>query len=105
MGRVSKVILDRINESLRATTKVNQLRNTTAVIDWFISLADQQSQTFMVFGITSISQKLLIAPLASTKSRLPISELDCNHARLSVLFSIDTPWTKQANVNSYFGQL
>ncbi|KAJ8043586.1 hypothetical protein HOLleu_10756 [Holothuria leucospilota] len=42
-GRVSKVILDRMIEILRAATKVNQWRNTSSMIDWFSSLKDKQS--------------------------------------------------------------
>ena len=35
IGRISKVILDKINSSLIKRLKVNQWKNTQSVIEWF----------------------------------------------------------------------
>ena len=44
LGKISKQILDRVNAKVIAATKINQWKNTPAVIDWFntISLGAQR---------------------------------------------------------------
>ena len=36
--KVSKLMLERINTEIREKTKVNQWRNTSAVLEWFNSM-------------------------------------------------------------------
>ena len=63
LGRVSKQILERVNQKIRSYTKFRQWRNTQAVIDWFDSLEEKQSLSFLTFDIVefypSISEQLL----------------------------------------------
>ena len=42
-GLVSKIILDRINNAVRAATAVNQWRSSTAVLEWFRNTGKRQA--------------------------------------------------------------
>ena len=35
IGKINKIILDRVNNDLSASTRYNQWRSSKAVIDWF----------------------------------------------------------------------
>jgi hypothetical protein len=63
LGRVSKKMLDRINNEIRLKTHPNQWTNTADVIKWFGNLEDKNHLKFLVFDIVdfypSISQELL----------------------------------------------
>ena len=67
LGRVSKQILEEINDKVRAAAKLNQWKNTYAVINWFRNLQGNQALTFVVFDIVdfypSIAEKLLTCAL------------------------------------------
>lgn len=104
LGRVSKKILERINNTVRTQTKVNQWRNTTAVIEWFKSLTNKSSLSFVIFDIAdyypSISEALLLKALEYAKQFAPITEQEENtimHARKSLLFDKNIPWRKKTN--------
>ena len=51
IGRISKVILDKINSSLIKQLKVNQWKNTQNVIEWFMKTEEKSKQKFIVFDI------------------------------------------------------
>ena len=53
IGKISKVILDRINRAVRNHTNVNQWKDTSTVFDWFKNIPDKKSCYFMVFDIES----------------------------------------------------
>ena len=58
VGRISKVILDRINKELKEKLKVNQWKSSKdVVINWFSSINNKNSHTFTVFDIKEFSQK------------------------------------------------
>ncbi len=63
LGKVSKVVLDEINNSIRDSTKVNQWKNSHSVIEWFNSLENKSNCMFLTFDIVefypSITQELL----------------------------------------------
>ena len=102
MGIISKKILDRVNSKVRATTNVNQFRNTQAAIDWFRGIRDKPSHQFIVFDIESfypsITEDLLARSLdyASQFDTITDDERDIiMHARKSFLFSSNKAWIKQ----------
>ena len=37
IGKISKVILDKIKQQIQLITKVNQWKDTSSVIEWFIN--------------------------------------------------------------------
>ena len=53
IGRISKNILDKINPRVIQETKVNQWKNTNAVIAWFKSLPDKRRLLFANFDVES----------------------------------------------------
>ena len=63
IGKISKDILDRINNKIKRTTNFNQWKNTTSVIDWFKKIENKHQYNFICFDMVefypSISQDLL----------------------------------------------
>ena len=63
LGKISKQILDRVNAKVIAATKINQWKNTSAVIDWFNTIENKEKHSFICFDIVefypSISESLL----------------------------------------------
>ena len=72
LGKVSKIILDDINNRLRSKLHVNQWQNSTSVIDWFNSISNKPSHVFLSFDIVefypSITESLLDEVVAWAKS-------------------------------------
>ena len=71
VGRISKVLLDNINNEVRCKTNLNQWRSTKSVIDWFQNLDAQRNTKFIKFDIVnfypSISENLLEDAIAFAK--------------------------------------
>ena len=67
IGRISKKILKEINRKLVTTTKVNQWKNTSSVLQWFKQLTKKRDSAFICFDVVefypSITEKLLIRAL------------------------------------------
>ncbi|PIK40960.1 hypothetical protein BSL78_22189 [Apostichopus japonicus] len=103
MGRVSKQILDRINNNIRAKISVNQWRNTASVLKWFNGLNEKSKLTFLIFDIVdfypSISEDLLSKCLTWAKTYDNIRDIEyaaIKHARRSLLYdNKGTPWVKR----------
>ena len=101
LGKVSKIILDDINNRLRSKLHVNQWQNSTSVIDWFNFIINKPSHVFLSFDIVefypSISESLLDEVIAWGKSltNIPDDQLAViKHARKSLLFYNDKTWVK-----------
>ena len=62
-GKISKLILDKVNTHLRTILNVNQWRNTQNVIEWFGNIEQKSRHSFISFDIVdfcpSISGNLL----------------------------------------------
>ena len=107
-GKLSKIILDKINSNLRKILNLNQRKNTQNVIEWFGNIKEKHRHNFISFDIVdfypSISENLLDQAL-SWASNLAIITKDeisiIKHARKSVLFNDGKPWTKKDS-NSLF---
>ena len=101
IGRISKNLLDNINQQLRSTLKINQWKNTQSVVDWFKNLKNKKRLKFVVFDIEnfypSISEKLLTDALNFAKGKVKIKKIDYDtimHARKSLLYKQGEPWMK-----------
>ena len=101
MGRVSKMVLDNINEELRKATGCNQWKNSKSVIDWFNAIPEKSNCSFVMFDIEefypSISEKLLKDSLefAETHVTIPSREKEVIfHCRKSLLCHNDESWIK-----------
>ena len=51
LGKVSKVILDEINERIRDATGYHQWKNSLSIIDWFKKISDKRNHSFLSFDI------------------------------------------------------
>ena len=80
LGKVSKVILDNINNNIRSATNVNQWKNSKSVIDWFQNIEGKPNNTFLSFDIVefypSITEDLLDRAIVWARSLITIPEED-----------------------------
>ena len=59
LGRISKVILAKINLNLRNATKVNQWKNTNDHISWFKCIKNKKNFKFISFNIKNFYPKTI----------------------------------------------
>ena len=102
LGRISKVILDKINLAIRKHFSFNQWKNTQNVKDWFNKIPPKKVHKFVAFDINefypSIKEQLLKEALDFAESYINITENDkkiINHARKSLLFIKQQTWIKK----------
>ena len=72
-GKLSKIILDKINSNLRKILNLNQWKNTQNVIEWFGNIKEKHRHSrFISFDIVdfypSISESLLDQALSSASN-------------------------------------
>ena len=108
LGKVSKVILDRINDNIRSRLRLNQWKNSHSVIEWFKKIQDKPNHTFLSFDIVefypSITEILLDRVIEWAKSLTHITDEEISiikHARKSLLFSGNTPWIKRCTESMF----
>ena len=53
VGKISKVILDKINNHIQKETSANQWKDTSSVIEWFVNIKKKERSSFMVYGTES----------------------------------------------------
>ena len=106
LGKLSKAILEKLNNKLRSTLNLNQWRNTSDVIQWFKNIKNKKSCTFTTFDIDefypSITERLLndAITFASNHTNINQDEKDIIfHCRKSLLFHDNNPWVKHGNNN------
>ena len=58
LGRISKVILDKINLAIREHFSFNQWKNTQNIIDWFNEIPNKKVHKFVVFDIKEFYQSI-----------------------------------------------
>ena len=104
IGKISKEILDRINNKITRATKFNQWKNTTSVIEWFKDIKNKQLHKFICFDIVefypSISQDLLNRALdfASHYDNITNDERNIiTHAKNSILIHKHLSWQKKGD--------
>ena len=77
IGRLSKVILDKINSSLIKPLKVNRWKNTQKIIEWFLKIEEKRKYNFTVFDIKDfyllIKEILLIKAINFAKKLVNIT--------------------------------
>ena len=82
IGRVSKIILDRINKKIRDLSKHQQWVCTDNVIEWFKGLGNKNKLHFLQFDIESfypsISENAVNNALLFAKDFCDISDEECN---------------------------
>ena len=53
IGKISKHVLDKVNQKLLSVTEVNQWKNSHSVIEWFRNIRNKINASFFVFDIES----------------------------------------------------
>ena len=78
IGKISKQLLDRINANVVSKLKLNQWKNTKAVLSWFNNIQHKDSSSFIAFDVVefypSISVELLDAALGFASKYVTISD-------------------------------
>ena len=78
IDKISKHILDKINQQMRSETEVNQWINSYEVIEWFKNIRNKSNESLFVFDTESfyrsISLKLLENAITFAKNIRNISE-------------------------------
>ena len=94
IGKISKHVLDKVNQKLLSVTEVNQWKNSHSVIEWFKNIRNKSNASFFVFDIESfyhsISLKLLEDAINFAKTVCNISEQDTSinmQARRTLFFN------------------
>ena len=94
IGKISKHVLDKVNQKLLSVTEVNQLKNSHSVIEWFKNIRNKSNASIFVFDIESfyhsISLKLLEDAINFAKTVCNISGRDTSinmQARRTLLFN------------------
>ena len=93
IGKISKEILDRINNKITSTSNFNQWKNTTSVIEWFKAIKNKQHHSF-------ISQDLLNRALDFASAYDNITSEERNiiiHAKNSILVHKHQSWQKKGD--------
>ena len=101
LGKVSKIILDEINNKLRSKLHVNQWKNTASVINWLIPLTINDIIEFY----PSITESLLDKVMTWARSLIDISNdhiTIIKHIRKSLLFHNYKVWVKNNTQHSPF---
>ena len=104
LGRISKVILEKVNKQLRTSLNLNQWKSTSNVIEWFTNIKEKHKHKFMMFDVKdfypSITEKLLHNAIKFAEKTLSISQKDKEiiyHSRKSLLFNKNESWVKKGD--------
>ena len=99
---ISKNILNKTNHQLRHSLRIDQWKDTSEVIEWFLKIPDKNRYKPAIFDIKdfypSISEKLFTNALKFAKEITDISREHLqimHHARKSLLFSNEKPSMKR----------
>ena len=83
VSKISKHVLDKVNQKLLSVTEVNQWKNSHSVIEWFKNTRNKSNASFFVFDIESfypsILLKLLDDAINFAKTVCNILEKDINN--------------------------
>ena len=102
LGKVSKSILENINQHLVKLLHVNQWKHSTSVIEWFRNIENKKNCNFIKFDIReyypSITETILDKALLFAKQHHDIPNDNTRlikHCRKSLLFSNNEAWKKK----------
>ena len=103
LGRISKLLLEKINQKISQKFELNQWKNTDTLLDWFKQIKNKHLYKFATFDIKqfypSIKECLLKNAIINFAGQhTEISEKDkaiIFHARKSLLFNGQHVWIKK----------
>ena len=104
LAKMSKAILDKINNEIRNRTKLKQWKNTGEVLDWYKKMSNKCNKIFIKFDIVnfypSITESILLKALAFAKKFTNINTEESEiilHSCKTVLYHGGSTWTKKGN--------
>ena len=102
IGKISKVLLDRINEKIILSVTMNQWKNTLAVLKWYNSIPNKTQCSIIQFDIVSfypsITWELMNKATEFAETIVDIPDEDLSvimQSRKTLLFSEKVPWVKK----------
>ena len=108
IGRVSKVILDKINTGLIEKLKVNQWKSSKAVINWFKGIKDKHRCSFLKFDVDnfypSITIELFTKAIEFARRHVQVTDEELRivmQARKTLLYHNGEPWTKKSDETDF----
>ena len=111
IGKISKDILDRINDQVRIKTNLNQFKSTNEVISWFKQLEGKDRRKFIKLDISSFYPSITLALLtdslnwARQYAHFTEEEKDIIiHCRRNFLFFQNDVYVKKENPDFDNGQ-
>ena len=91
--RISKKVIEQINQEILKKTDVNQWKNTSNIINWFNNIEIKKDCSFIEFCIKefylSIPEEILEEAISLAKSLIEIEDhkiRTIKHSRKSILF-------------------
>ena len=107
IGKISKYVVDKVNQKLLTVTEVNQWKNFHSIIEWLQNIRNKSNASIFVFDIESfypsISLKLLEDAINFAKTVCNISEQDISiimQARRTLLFNNGELWVKKSGMKN-----
>ena len=104
ISKISKSILDKVNQNVRNKLQFNQWKNSENVIDWFKKIKNKKNYVFIKFDIAefypSISKSMLRTAIRLAEDDVEFKDEEKRiifHCRKSLLFYKNEPWKKVNN--------
>ena len=104
LGKVSKQILSKVISKVKASTNLNQWKNTNSVLKWFRGQPNKKRLKFIQFDIEAfypnITPDLLNRAIDWASLHTPITADQREiiiHSKRSLLYFKGSPWVKQQN--------
>ena len=109
IGKLSKCILDKIIPEIKIKTKLQQWKNTIDVLNWFQSIKNKDTFTFIKYDVVefypNISKQLLLDSFKFAKKYVNISDADINtiiNSCKTILIYKNEAWVKKDSSEDYF---
>ena len=103
IGKLSKIIFDKINSDILSTVQLNQWKNSQEVVELFKNIWNKNNALFIVFDIESfypsISHELFHKAINFVKTIRDITDKDISiitQSRGTLLFNSKEPWLKKS---------
>ena len=101
IGKISKIILDKINSNAVSSVQVNQWKKSQAVVEWFKKIRNKNNASFLVFETfyPSISPELFHKAINIFKITRDIPDKDISiimQSRRTLLFNNKELWLKKS---------
>ena len=110
--KISKLLLDSINENILKQTNVNQWKNTSQVITWFKNIKSKKMSSFANFNVENFNRTILIdlftdvVSYAKTITNIDDDQLSIKmQSRKTLLFNKNKPWIKKFGEENFDVQM